>query len=213
MTDREFTEWYAHHRASFPGIDRWLTKLDKDAQHDDDMRSADVLRRWRACLRDVDQADAKAATDAMMRGDLDEPRSWDSHPKAIRRAAIGRRADRKIAAHGGGPTKYRTDENGETVAVYHCPECLDDGLILVWHPTSMEAMREGTFGRPRTVYQCGVRCPCDIGRSRWKGVPVEFDASRMVRCQYHPTPEDIAALRSHIEGESMGTIWQGGAEF
>lgn len=193
MTADEFTIWLKHHRAAYPGISAWLGRIDKAARGDDDIRATDVLKRWRNVLNDVSLADARAASDAMARGDLEEPRSFDSHAKAIRRAAIGAVSERTIA-----PEKPRY-VNGEQV--FNCGLCLDGGLLIVFHPKTMKAARDGLL-EESPKYTCGVACTCERG-DRWhkpaqgrreKHKTMRFDERIMVPCDYRPTAEDCRRL-------------------
>ena len=156
------------------------------------MRAQDVLKRWRSILGDVSLADAKSATDAMARGDLEEPRSFDSHAKAIRRQAIGSVSERTMAEQ----PQY---VNGERVC--RCGLCMDGGLRIVFHPKTMKAAREGLLEESQK-YTCGVACACERGDPWYKQAKgrreehktMRFDERIMVPCDYRPTAEDCQRL-------------------
>jgi hypothetical protein len=190
VTHEQFLEWYAHHRSAFPGIDAWLGRIDRAAKSEADLRSADVLRGWRRVLADIELADAKRATDEMARGDIDEPRSFDGHAKAIRRSAKASRFER-----GKGPGRVVWFDGERSV---RCSVCGDAGLVIVFHPKSMQAARQGTLDR-LSSYSCGVACTCEA-RARWPGVEIEFDERTMCRCEHHPTEDDCERLRAFFTG-------------
>lgn len=194
MTNEEFNRWFSHHRTCYPSIDAWLGKL--KGQYD----SKAVLKNWYEALKGVDLADAMEASSAMFRGDLAEPKDWSGHPKTVRKAAQGYRAGRGLAGQ-----DRPQFVNG--VQVFKCKDCYDSGVILVWHPRSMQAVRDGRFGERFTRYSCGVQCPCRAGQ-RLKHIGATFDRKRMCPCDYHPTPEDDEALRVFIGGESRGAEWE-----
>lgn len=200
MTKEQFREWIAHHQAAFPGIASWLAKIDKAADSPTDLRSAAILGSWFRVLADVELIDAKAATDAMAKGDIDEPRSYDGHAKAVRKAGKTRTFDRGRQQQRSGP-QYIGGEQ-----VFRCGDCLDSGMILVWHQRSMQAVRDGTFGGRLTRYSCGVKCTCPAGE-KWRHIEHAFDPKLMVPCDYHPSPEDHEALRQFVGRENAGREW------
>lgn len=193
MTNDEFQRWFAHHRTCYPRIDVWLGRL--KGEYD----SKAVLRNWYKALQDVELEYAIAATDAMFRGDFEEPREWDQHPRAIRKAAHADAAGRRSSV----------DAEPQYIGgtrVYRCQHCLDLGLRIVWHPKSMQAIRDGTFGGSFTVYSCSVRCTCQAA-NKYRWLRHEFDEQKMVPCEYRPTPEDEAALLEFVNGQAVGVPW------
>ncbi len=194
MTNDEFQRWFAHHRTCYPRIDAWLGRL--KGEYD----SKAVLRNWYKALQDVDLEDAMTATDAMFRGDFAEPREWDQHPSTIRKSAKGFAANRRTTTFESKPRFI----NGEPV--YHCRDCLDQGLLTVWHPQSIKAMRDGTFGGTFTEYTCAVRCTCDAA-NKYRWIPHVFDDRKMVPSAYRPSDEDRQALADFVNAVPAVQAW------
>lgn len=196
MTESEFKDWFAYHRGSFPSIDGWLAKIDQASRNDPDaLRSVNILKSWRRTLGDVSLAAAKKATDAMARGDLDEPKSFDSHPKAIRRASH-KEGNRR------GTIRALKMIDGEPT--YKCPHCLDSGWVDVFHPKSIAAageyfrVRDDSEVIPRLfhktknpdgtvqVYTAAASCNCEASRGR--SVADAYDESKHIAI-----PHDLVA--------------------
>lgn len=130
MTENDFETWLAYHRAAFPSLGDWLRK------------HPETLRFWELPFADVDLAHAKAATDEMASGDLDEPRGYSQHARVIAKRA------RQI----GYGRRQSTVIDGEKT--YSCQRCLDEGYFAVVDPVHWRA------GRLRP---CHVLCICTAG--------------------------------------------------
>lgn len=79
MTEAEFREWYDHHRTNFPELDGWLLRnTPKDAPEE-----KRPLRAWSRVMASVPLGKAKAASDAMLAGDIPDPKGFSKHPAAI----------------------------------------------------------------------------------------------------------------------------------
>lgn len=164
MTPEEFTEWFAYHTARFTGIRQWLDKSTKGAGSPS---VAEIQRGWYGTMRNLDLDNAKAASDRMHAGDIEEPKGYDRHPAAIRRACAGLR---KI-----GVIEPRYDPDGnETFA---CLTCMDTGMVFIWHPkTVMQVARDGFGTEP--LYSCAVACTCKSGDAKaGRGAP-RYDGQR-----------------------------------
>lgn len=90
---------------------------------------------------------------------------------------------------------------------YRCPTCLDDGLVIVFHQQTINALRERI--EPRTWYTKGTRCTCDAGTAKYSKVE-PFDELRMCRSDYHPSEADRESLREFVSQEILnsGTPWE-----
>ncbi len=150
MTENEFKKWFAYHASCFTGIHTWLAKIPVVATEEGLCR-AGVLEAWCRTLAHVDADAAKEATDALFLGTEDEPKAYDRHPATIVRIA---RAHTKPISSDIVP-RMVDDE-----WAYNCLQCHDTGIISCWHPKSMYAMRDGTFGQAFTAYSCTTACTC-----------------------------------------------------
>lgn len=173
MTEPEFRDWLDYHASGFTGLGKFLAGLPAVGTEGTPGRS-DVLRRWRWCLRDTDLTDAKAASDLLFSGDEPEPKGFDRHPAAVRE--IARRLTKRKAA------PVPTTRIIDGVETFACRDCYDAGLRIVWHPATMQAVKEG---RECVPYTCAVRCQCGAGsRYRWmrefnSAVDCEPDVTRL----------------------------------
>lgn len=156
------------HCAAFTGIRAWLAKTTKGA---DAPSEAQVLKGWYGVLRDVDLEAALAASHRMHSGEIEEPKGFDRHPAAIRRACGVSRRSSSVG--------LRFDSDGNQT--YACPVCQDSGWVYCWSAVSMKAARDGTFGQHFTVYATAVVCHCPAGRThdRRNEWP-RFDPKRML---------------------------------
>lgn len=171
MTDPEFREWFAHHIARFTGIGSWLAKFTRDPSQDD------VRYAWADSLRDIGLDDAKAATDAMHRGDEEYPKSFDDHPRSVRRIAGRFRAERSQERN-----RRRFIDGEETVS---CRECRDTGDLQAWHSLAVKAARKGDLFHPTLnpdargqPYKTCVRCDCDAGDAPKNAAFQPYDSRR-----------------------------------
>lgn len=134
MTKNDFDSWMKYHTAAFPSVGDWLKK------------HPETIRFWEMALADASVQDAKAATDEMVSGTLEEPKGYTSHPRSIakraREISLGRKSSLRVV-------------DGEPV--YGCSLCLDEGYVPVVDPVHF---RDGTF-RP-----CYVLCTCSTGNRK-----------------------------------------------
>lgn len=159
MTRDEFQKWFRHHCSRFTGIRAWLDKTTRGVGAPDE---AEILRAWYGTLCKVELTAAKAASDSMHSGEVDEPKGFDRHPAAIRKAAgtLGGASD--------GPLdRVRYDNDGNRT--YGCLVCLDDGWVICWHPVSMKAAKAERLGELFTLYTTAVCCDCSAGQERNRG--------------------------------------------
>lgn len=134
MTSNDFDAWIKYHSAAFPSLKDWLS------------RHADTIPFWERPFADVDLRDAKAATDEMAAGTLDEPRGYGQHARVIAARA------RQIGSARAAATRVVDGQR-----VYGCPLCLDEGYVAVVDPIHWRA------GRFR---DCAVLCTCGEGDRR-----------------------------------------------
>ena len=159
MNKSEVIEWINYHSDAFPSVGDWIVK------------HQEAIRFWEKPFTDVSLDDAKAATDEMASGELDEPRGYSQHPKVIakraRQIGYGRRQSSAVV-------------DGEQT--YRCPKCLDEGFVAVVDPIHYRA------GRLRP---CSVLCTCCEGDrkaerrvdGKRRATP-RYDKRRM--CQWDP---------------------------
>jgi len=166
MNKPEFDDWLAYHCAAFPGVSDWIRKnTPADATEE-----AKPAVHWRRALHDVEILDAKRATDAMLAGELEEPRGYSSHPRVIRRwcrdYAYGQRRQ---------TTSIPTRAEGEEV--YSCHQCQDSGTIPIVHPYTIQQVRRGVeFGEVRW-YSCRVACECERGE-KWRNALIKSNGEK-----------------------------------
>jgi hypothetical protein len=163
MTRDEFDLWWDHHANNFAGLRGWL------ARNVPGEKAMEFYDAWASILARTELADAKAASDAMARGDEERPQSNDSHPAAIVRIARRIRADRERSR----PRPHYADGE-ETV---RCRRCGDDGVVLVWDEPAMKAVRDGTLGARGTLLSCVRRCNCEASE-KWRWMKAVYDPSR-----------------------------------
>lgn len=185
MTQSEFCEWLEYHKSKFTGIAQWLHRMPNLGLNRDD-----VMTSWYRTLSHCTLDAAKAATDLLGTDAEPEPKGWDRHPLAI--ASICRSARR--SAKPDAPRTRIRDGHAE----YTCHICRDRGDIEVWHPKTMQAVRDGTIheaARRGELYRVSVACascsaPSPARRSEGR---VVFDPARML-----PVPEE-GRLADHID--------------
>lgn len=184
MTREEFREWLSHHRAAFTGLSAWIAKLPEPGrQREGEPTRADVLAAWYAVLRHCELSDAREATDRMAAGQIEEPRGWDRHKTTIAQEARRLAAERNRHRSTGAGTRPRYAEGEPT---YRCRECLDSGVIPIWHPVAVTAAcatldgaERGQLGQPFTLYEAAARCSCQAGHE-YPVLP-EYDANAFCR--------------------------------
>ncbi len=134
MTSNDFQTWVDYHSAAFPAVADWLRK------------HPETVKFWAKALDGAELRDAKAATDEMATGTLEEPKGYGQHPRVITKRA------REIGSARSGGLRVVDGQ-----PVYGCPLCHDDGFVPVVDPIHF---RNGTF-RP-----CYVICTCHAGDQR-----------------------------------------------
>lgn len=208
MNSPEFREWLRYHLSAFPGIEAWLSK-----HKGPEVTRESIIQRWRDTLAYESLDEAKRATDRLLNGDEDEPRSYEKHPGAVR--GICRRCrNEQLRNRAAEPTK-KTIDGKPTVA---CLACKDTGYRVVWNPCCRDAALNGELydakrnpeGKHHGPHQwSAVRCPCDAGNRyrRW----VVFDPARHCEPSKIDTTERYDEFIAWIDANSMvlhgGQIW------
>ncbi len=157
MTRDEFADWLRVHCACFTGLPLWLDKV----THGQNAPTREaILGQWYGILRDVDLADAQAASRRMHAGTIEEPKGFDRHPAAIRAACqTVRRLD---------PRAPRYDAHGNRT--YACLQCEDDGRVLILHPETVSAVEAKGFDAARPFCTAVVFCTCAVGDAMSRGL-------------------------------------------
>ncbi|MFA5056542.1 MAG: hypothetical protein WC485_00380 [Opitutaceae bacterium] len=123
-----------------------------EASHDGPA-TRNVMKSWYGVLRNVDLAAAKAASHQMHAGEIEEPKGFDRHPAAIRRACGVARRQRDSET-----PRYDADGN----QMFVCLTCFDDGWVRCWHPASVaEVAANGITAKP--LYAAVFPCKCRAG--------------------------------------------------
>lgn len=90
---------------------------------------------------------------------------------------------------------------------YRCLKCRDVGVLAVWHPASMHAVLDGTFGPPRTRSEIFVACTCTAANKFHWALP--FNEKQMVPCPRGPMDDEHAnELRYRMEKMAVATSVQ-----
>lgn len=183
MTSNDFEAWIAYHSAAFPTIGDWLRK------------HPETVRFWEKAFDGIDLRDAKAATDEMASGKLDEPKGYSSHPRVISKRA------RELAFSRGGQQVI----DGQRV--FGCGLCADSGYVPVVDPVHY---RNGTF------LACYVLCTCGTGDQRAHARPSgggkprqtpRFDKSRMFALDLErPESELRESFRQWLGGGRVASM-------
>ena len=183
MTRTQFDSWLAYHRAAFTGLSAWIAKLPEPGrEREGEPHRVAVLAVWYAVLRDLDEADCRAATDRMAAGQVEEPKGYDRHKTVIAQEARRLASERTRRGPAAG-TQPRWSAGEPT---YECAECLDGGVVPIWHPASIEAacrrldgQDRGCLGEPFTLYEAAARCTCRAGTA-YRHLPA-YDAGQFMR--------------------------------
>ncbi len=198
MNENEFNEWVRYHGDCVGGFTEWLAKC-RDA-----VQQRRVLKLWLEALSDVSLADAKVASMAIMRGDLDAA-AFGNHPKAIRRWAKDARGSR---------IKKRERKFVDGREVFRCALCLDDGWVTCYHPAAIKEALQNRVGCVETVQHksrentkrydprpvmkslrtCGYACTCDEGTDKLEHGATVYDARRCIRVTALTHEQQIAEL-------------------
>jgi len=155
MTNSEFQDWLAFHRATFTGFSAWLAKLPEKSESEP--TRYEVLRSWYFVLRPCELVDCRAATEAMAAGKIEEPRGYDRHKTVVRQHADKLAAERRRRA----PPRQVYYDGEQAVK---CLMCNDTGLIWIYHPETTQAALHGRLDAKATIYGSSARCDCEAGQ-------------------------------------------------
>jgi len=196
-----FVKWHCGH---FRATSYWLS-------HD---APPGIHLTWKAVLADVTLAEAKAATLAMASGDIETPTDPAAHPRAIKSHVERERRRKAKAARGGGSAHEAT---------YRCPNCMDTGVVIIWHPIQMAEYAKGNTPKRDTA---ATFCVCESAESAGKGTGRDmatFDPARHVRFtglgwavdvkQLDRPTEDTEDTEDHSGGRGAPTDWDPDTEF
>lgn len=226
MTGKEFDIWMADYCAAFPETQAWMNNSPSVASTLKHWRNAlaavelvDALEVTQRLLRGDDEpikAFEREQTPAVIRRlanaqalrrnspvkPSDElPEYIASKPDDFEMSPLLKRI-RDAAAEG----MTKEDINRHILPVvpfekqnrYRCLKCRDVGVLAVWHPASMHAVLDGTFGPPRTRSEIFVACSCSAANKFHWALP--FNEKQMVPCPRGPMDEEHAnELRYRME--------------
>lgn len=173
MNNDDFRYWLDYHGGAFPAVARWM------------LENASVKPHWERTLEAVDLDTAKRVTDGMADGTISSPKGFGEHARHVKRFAN----EMAYAEH----TRRLPEE-------FECEHCDGSGLVTVWHPKAMSAMRRRIFDPKKHGYTCGVACSCSFGSRfadpprQFKPIP-RFSEDRMVRIEAGaPGKNDVQRL-------------------
>ena len=138
MNHDQFLQWLKYHQVAMPGFEAYLEHLpDKEA----------TLDVWCDVMADVPLEDAKQASRMVASGEIPRPFPGDT-VAVVRRAAKDLMANQTQAG-------IPSDLDGPRGL---CKLCRNTGLVTVWHPLTVRAVRTGCteFRHPRTDQQMSV---------------------------------------------------------
>lgn len=164
MNQPEFNDWLRHHSASFPSFAQWLHKQPN---------RGDIKQVWERIMSDVSLSEAMKATDAMACGDVEPPRGFGDHVRAVRLLAKGYSARRTK------PTRRNIDGQ----PTYACKDCEDSGVLYVFHPKSMREQETGELKRDYMTHigrALPVKCDCEAGKALKAEMPPSINRKTMV---------------------------------
>lgn len=195
MTSEEFKTWFRAHRAAFTGIGAWFDRMPSTPTETTPSR-AEVFQAWFDTLRGVRLEDALAATRSLANGESEEPKSFDAHPRIVRRLASDRNyAERQRSS------AHRTIGGEET---FRCLLCRDKGRVLVAHPESVKLLAGGAvIGGPRTKYRAIVACSCAAGESHHDATGRKKPGKGLVRLDDSHHVIDVADRRQDQDAALM----------
>lgn len=160
MDKNEFNEWLQRHQKAYPALGDWFARLP-------DQKG--TLSIWFEVLRWVDKTHADESTMRMIRGTEplirftnwhDTPRFVTEHVESLKREAKPRRVFTLPAV-----------EQEERFA---CRECLDTGIIEVFHGKDVKLVRKGRFVA-KALHRSARACECNEAKSRYKGMVEKGD--------------------------------------
>lgn len=164
MTHDEFKRWVATHVAAFPGILEWGKRVGN---------WSDVKASWERVLSDVAFDDAARITDLWSKGDLESPKGFGDHARAVRLAAKGFSSKRV----------KQTRRTIDGTPTYACKDCEDSGVLYVFHPAAMREQEQGILERSYIVQikrALPVKCDCDAGMALKAEMPPRINRKTMV---------------------------------
>ena len=145
MNSSDAIRWINYHSAVFPDFGDWYTNLDSEAREI-------LTATWQGRLSKVDLDATKAATDEMVSGGIKKPfPASDTLAVIIPEARKQKTFQLKSI-----PTVTREES-------FRCLICRDTGYAVCWAPLSMRSVKDGTFGKPFTLYSTSVYCSCELG--------------------------------------------------
>lgn len=206
MNATEFNEWRKHHGLCVAGFDEWLAK----GRTADDQR--EVLRLWADALSGVSLTDAKEASKALMRGDIERV-AFGEHPAAIRRHARSLVSKR----YSGGTGSRRTLDGHEII---DCRDCHDTGFATCYSPACIHdyvTNRDAAFrvvpirgGGTRRIMPslnyCAVPCRCGLGLTKQTASGARYDPDRWILKTNISIEEQIAELVAGIEERLQASL-------
>jgi hypothetical protein len=176
MNHKEFERWFSFHQTMIPSVATWVS-------NNPDIDT--LLGTWAHSMRDVEFEDAKAATLAIVNGDIERPFP-ESTIGVVRKAALGYAMGRRQSE----PEPAYDDRV--------CGLCRGSGHVSIWHPMVVRAVRHGIkslqepSGAIRTLLdgsgdvkrlKAAVACKCSLGDRYAKWMRKEGE-----RWVAHPMP-------------------------
>lgn len=198
MTPTEFDDWIRYHGDCVGGFSDWLTR------NRDQRETAKVLRLWSEALSDVSLEDARHASMAIMRGDLDVM-AFGNHPKAIRKWAKDARGSRA----------KREKKFIDGAEVFRCGMCLDGGLVICYDPSAIKRVIRSRIecvwtAEPRQnrdtarrympdMRTCAYACTCDEGQEKQERGHTVYDEQRCILVTVHTHEMQIDELFREVD--------------
>ncbi len=183
MDNPQFAEFVKHFCACYSDQAKWLTT---------EQSAAKTLSAWRMVLGKLDLDEARQAVTELLGAEV-QPKALSHFPSAIKRLARQKKSETTTRFHFG-PT-LRKDQSGGYVDSFRCPVCRDWGIVQIWHPKAVVAMRDGRFGQSQTNYRAIARCSCVAGQQPCHAWLPEFNDRQY--CQLADLrSEDVATLQA-----------------
>lgn len=207
MTPTEFRTWMDRTRDLLPDVENFLAKA-----HD----RQETTDTWFDIVKGTSLADANDVVDAMLRGDIEEPRSMSRLPRIVRQESYKRHAKPVNTSE---DVSCRCSDCGRSFRperVCHwckspnwnyefgCGPCRDRGQVLVWGPRAMRAMQaaiesgESFKGYPHGQWVGMVQCTCGTGRT-FSHLKHQWNPASMVAVMWPKEANAVDRLRAHVE--------------
>jgi len=197
--DEFINEWFPYHSAKYVGVITWLNKVPKDQQPGIASRKQ-VLESWHRRVKNCSVDDAKEATDLLGTEGHPEPYGFDRHPEAIVAICLDKKRVERITNQSAPLTRIRGGHSE-----YTCSVCRDRGDVVVWHPKTMQAARDGTLRRKAErgeLYRVSVACAnCQApSPARHSSADrIVFDPQRMLLASHiEPLREGLDELEEFV---------------